>query len=72
MKSVRCAEYKWLQEAYADAARECTAANLRPPTSVYSSGLIRQATLSRDEAKKSVMTHRKMCLLCANIPSEGR
>jgi hypothetical protein len=49
--NVQCPEYEKLRESYLDAARECQGAILRPPTSVYSTGLLRQAIALRDAAR---------------------
>jgi hypothetical protein len=67
-----CPEYDMLREEYFDAARECQAALIRPATSVYSTGLRRQAIGLKDLARERLMAHKGSCLLCANIPSEGR
>jgi hypothetical protein len=67
-----CPEYEKLREEYFEAARECHAAMLRNPTSVYSMGLRRQASVGRDSARERVLAHKGRCLLCANMQSKGR
>jgi hypothetical protein len=69
---MQCLEYEKLWAAYIESACEWRHLVQTPSLTPYETRLRQRATIAKDAAKNRAEAHKRQCLLCANIQTNGK